>query len=163
MASQQFTPILNVPVTTIAQYNAKVSASTTVTLATTQTLVPQLSKGIGSAQSYQQTSRYRLTAYVALVTPSTKPKSRSGYIGPLKITWDDGTGSKSANIGQNALHPLDGSGSDLALSGNVVGQPSSFFGGAVAFIAAAGTDVTVAIPYDGGNGVYAVSLALETF
>lgn len=157
-----FSPILNVPTTTIAQYVAKVSTALSATLETTPSLVPQTSKGIGAAQSFKQTGRYRLTAYIALIKPCATKRMRNGCFGPLKIVWNDGNTSQTNFIGWNGVNPFQGSGSELPFPGNVVGAKGATIGGHFSFVAAPGTSVSVTAPYM-GDAIYTVNIALETF
>lgn len=157
-----FSPILNVQRTTIAQYVGKVSGPLTVTLETTPTLVPQLTKGIGSAQSFKQTNRYQIFIYAALIRPSSMKNRRGGLFGPFTVTFNDGNQSHSHTIGYDGLKRLQGYGSDKPIPGNQVGVTQSTIGGSFSFVAAAGTTITVTSPYS-GDGQYTVNIALETF
>jgi hypothetical protein len=162
-AATIFSPILNVPSTTIAQFVGKVNSALSVTLETTPSnTVPQLTKGIGSAQSFKQTGRYRIFAYVALIRPSSKKANRNGNFGPLKVTWNDGNMSHSHFIGWNGNAPLDGYGSELPFPGNIMGAKGATAGGHFMFVAAPGTTVSVTSPYF-GDPQYTVNIALETF
>lgn len=162
-AATLFQPQLNIPCTTVAQYVSKVSAALSVTLETTPSnTVPQTSRGLTSAQSFKQTGRYRLFAYVALIRPCATKKMRNGCFGPLKVTWNDGNTSQTNYIGWNGVNPFQGSGSQLPFPGNVVGAQGATAAGHFSFVAAPGTAVTVTSPYS-GDAMYTVNLALETF
>lgn len=161
-AATIFQPILNIPSTTIAQYVSKVSAPLNVTLETTPSLVPQVSKGIGSAHSFKQTGRYRLFAYIALIRPCAVKRMRNGCFGPLKVTWNDGNTTQTNFIGWSGVSPFQGSGSQLPFPGNVVGASGATAAGHFSFVAAPGTAVTVKAPFS-GDAQYTVNIALETF
>lgn len=161
-AATLFHPILNVPSTTIAQFVGKVSAALNVTLETTPSLVPQLTKGIGSAQSFKQTNRYRIFAYVALIRPCATKRMRNGCFGPLKVTWNDGNTTQTNFIGWSGVNPFQGSGSQLPFPGNVVGTSGATAAGHFTFVAAPGTTVAVTAPFS-GDAQYTVNIALETF
>lgn len=162
-AATIFQTQLNIPSTTIAQYVAKVSAALSVTLETTPSnTVPQATRGLTSAQSFKQTGRYRISAYVALIRPTTKKVTRNGGFGPLKISWSDGNTTHSHFIGWNGVASLNGYGSELPFPGNVVGAKGATSGGVFMFVAAPGTAVTVTAPYS-GDAQYTVNIALETF
>jgi len=161
-AATLFSPILNVPSTTIAQFVGKVSAAMSVTLETTPSLVPQPTRGIGSAQSFKQTGRYRIFAYVALIKPCSTKRMRNGCFGPLRVTWNDGNATHNHFIGWNGLTPLQGYGSELPFPGNTVGVRGATAGGSFMFVAAPSTNVTVTAPFS-GDAQYTVNISLETF
>ena len=161
-AATIFQPILNIPSTTIAQYVNKVSAPLTVTLETTPSLVPQATKGLTSAQSFKQTGRYRLFAYIALIRPCATKRMRNGCFGPIKIVWNDGNTSQTNYIGWNGVSPFQGDGSQLPFPGNVVGTAGATAAGSFMFVAAPGTAVTVTAPFS-GDAIYTVNISLETF
>jgi hypothetical protein len=161
-AATIFQTQLNIPATTIAQYVAKVSTALNVTLETTPTLVPQLTRGLTSAQSFKQTCRYRLFAYVALIRPCATKNMRNGCFGPLKVTWNDGNTTQTNYIGWNGVNPFQGSGSQLPFPGNVVGASGATAAGHFNFVAAPGTSVIVTAPHS-GDAMHTVNIALETF
>lgn len=161
-AATLFQPQLNVLSTTIAQYVGKVSAALSVTLETTPTLVPQVTRGLTSAQSFKQTGRYRIFAYVALIRPCATKSMRNGCFGPLKITWNDGNATQTNYIGWSGVNPFQGSGSQLPFPGNVVGASGATAAGHFNFVAAPGTAITVTAPHS-GDAMHTVNISLETF
>lgn len=105
---------------------------------------------------------YRLFVYVML----TQAASSSETIGPLTVTFNDGTGAKSINIGIGAVSSFTGVGSSTAITGNTPGNANSVFAGILPFSANGGTQVTIALPYTSAGAtpaLYSIQLRLDTF
>lgn len=107
-------------------------------------------------------SMFRLFAYVVL----TQAASVSESIGPLVITFNDGTGAKSVNIGVGAVSPFTGVGSATALTGNTPGNANSVFAGILPFMAQGGTSITYAMAYTSNAAAtaqFTLQLRLDLF
>ncbi len=157
-----FQQTLNTPRTTVAQFVGKVSSAMNLTLMTTPSLVPQLSRGIGSAQSFELTNRYSIFINAALIKPCATKRMRGGCFGPFTVTWNDGNASWTYTIGYNGVAVMQGQGSALAIPGNTPGTMQSMIAGHFSFVAAPGTAIRVTSPYS-GDAVYVVNIALESF
>lgn len=107
-------------------------------------------------------SMFRLFAYVVL----TQADNVSESIGPLVITFNDGTGAKSVNIGVGAVSSFTGVGSSTAMTGNTPGNANSVFAGILPFMAQGGTNITYSMAYTSGgtpHAQYTIQLRLDLF
>jgi hypothetical protein len=103
-------------------------------------------------------SPYRLFGCVILTTAG----SVSETIGPLVITYNDGTGARSINIGIGAVSPSTGVGSSTALTG----AAGTYFCGILPMVAQGGTNIQYALSYTANaasSAVYSIFLNLDTF
>lgn len=104
-------------------------------------------------------SNYRLFAYVVL----TQQATTSEIIGPLTVTYNDGTGARSITIGVGAVSPSTGVGSSTAITSNLLG---GYFSGILPFMAQGGTNITYSLPYTSVGGTpaqYTIAISLDTF
>jgi hypothetical protein len=160
-AATLFQQTLNTPRTTVGQFVGKVSAAVNFSFAT-PSLVPQVSRGIGAAQSFELTNRYSIFITAALIKPCATKRMRGGCFGPFTVAWNDGNAAMTYNVGYNGVNVMQGTGSALPVPGNVPGTMNSMMAGHFTFVAAPGTTIRVTSPFS-GDAVYAVNIALETF
>jgi len=166
-AATNIAPPVNLSVKTVAEYpnqytqKKPLTASLSATLYTTPSILGHRVQNPNLSESVILSNRYRLSAYVALTQRS---QTAPGFVGPLAVTWDDGNGSKTAYIGFNPLNPLNGQGSQNALSSGQTHSLNinSVFAGEIQFVAAPGTAITISLPVDGQIS-YIPNIALETF
>lgn len=157
-------PPLNIGTTTVAEYPNKLTLKTSLKTALTYTLYTTPSLLGQSAKTNEfiiLSNRYRLTAYIALVKRAQAPP---GSIGPLAVTYEDGNGPKTVYIGAKPSNPLNGQGSQSAMSSGQThsNNINAMFGGVIQFMAAPGTAITISIPVT-GQVEYLPNIALETF
>ncbi len=153
------TSIGGVPTVGTAGVSASVSKGTPITPLVSQAAAISTTTLLTAPGTSALFTPYRLFVYVVL----TQAATNSETIGPFVVTYNDGTGARSINIGIGAAGPLTGVGSATAITSNTLGAA---FAGIMPFTAQGGTVIQYSMAYTSSGATpaqYMVVISLDTF